>query len=68
MYVCNCNGLTERHVKAAVESGARKWTDVHAHHGCEPQCGSCGVDIAAFIKPKRSQKSAPLSPTVLVEA
>ncbi|MEK9724794.1 MAG: (2Fe-2S)-binding protein [Rhodospirillaceae bacterium] len=30
MYVCNCNGITEREVKVAVRAGARRWTDVHS--------------------------------------
>ena len=68
MYVCNCNGLTERQVKTAVERGARKWSDVHAHHGCEPQCGGCGVEIAGYIKPKRRRKCSAMASAVLAEA
>lgn len=50
MYVCNCNGLTERQVKAAIEAGARNWMEVHLHHEVRPQCGKCGMDIADRLK------------------
>ena len=40
-------------MKAAVEAGATDWTEVHAHNGCEPNCGKCECDIAEFIKEAR---------------
>ena len=49
MYICNCNGITERQVKAAVRAGARRWKDVHAHHGCQPRCGKCQCEIVESI-------------------
>lgn len=45
MYVCNCHGINERQVKAAINAGATRWKDVHAHYGCKPQCGSCQCEI-----------------------
>ena len=49
MYVCNCNGITERQVTAAVKAGAARWKDVHAHYGCVPQCGKCQCEIIGAI-------------------
>ncbi len=49
MYVCNCNGITEREVRIAVQSGAKCWREVHAHNGCEPCCGRCEPEIAEVI-------------------
>lgn len=49
MYVCNCNGITERGVRMAVQSGAQHWRDVHAHHGCKPCCGRCHAEISDVI-------------------
>lgn len=50
MYVCNCNGLNERQVKAAIEAGARNWMEVHLYHGSRPQCGKCGMEISDRLK------------------
>jgi bacterioferritin-associated ferredoxin len=58
MIICNCNALTESHVKAAVDAGARRWSGVHAYHGCEVQCGSCGVEITDCIAARRKETSA----------
>jgi bacterioferritin-associated ferredoxin len=49
MYVCNCNGITEREVRIAVQNGAQHWSDVHAHHDCEPCCGRCEGEITDVI-------------------
>ncbi len=49
MYVCNCNGITEREVKTAVASGAWRWKDVHTYYGCEPCCGKCQCEIVEAI-------------------
>ena len=49
MYICNCNGITEKEVKLAIRGGARKWTDVHASQGCQPQCGKCECEIVRAI-------------------
>lgn len=54
MYVCNCNGLTERQVKAAIEAGARNWMEVHLYHDSRPQCGKCGMDICDRLKKRES--------------
>ncbi len=43
MYVCICNGLTERHVRdAALETGERRRAKaVYSHLGCSAKCGLC---------------------------
>jgi bacterioferritin-associated ferredoxin len=78
MYVCICNGITERQVKAAVAAGAKRWPDVHRHHGCRAQCGSCGPEIVGYIRASAEEEGADagsgvlatgvLAPGVLVEA
>ena len=50
MYVCNCNGVTDREVDEAIAAGARRPKDVLAHHGCEPCCGRCLPEIADCLK------------------
>ena len=49
MYICNCNGITERQVRAAVQAGAGRWKDVHAHYDCAPQCGKCQREMIDAI-------------------
>ncbi|MES1200666.1 MAG: (2Fe-2S)-binding protein [Pseudomonadota bacterium] len=54
MYVCNCNGVTEREVEEAIAAGARRPKEVLAHHGCEPCCGRCLPEIAEdYLKPAK---------------
>lgn len=45
MYVCNCNGITERDIEDAVRQGASKAIDVYRHKGAKPVCGRCVKDI-----------------------
>ena len=41
MYICICNGLTERKVREAAAAGQRTVKAVLRHHGVTPQCGKC---------------------------
>ncbi|MEM7443520.1 MAG: (2Fe-2S)-binding protein [Pseudomonadota bacterium] len=45
MYVCICNGLTDKRIKAAIENGARSADEVYRALGCRPQCGQCVDEI-----------------------
>ena len=49
MYLCICNAISDRRVRDAVAAGARDWVAVHAHAGCEPNCGQCATDISDEI-------------------
>ncbi len=55
MYVCNCNGIRCKEVDEAIRAGARKPKAVHAHHGCEVQCGRCLPEITDRIRKARSE-------------
>ncbi len=50
MYVCNCNGIREREVQGAIDSGARRPADVFRHCGTEPQCAKCVCDMRRMIQ------------------
>ena len=50
VYVCNCNGIREREVRAAIEQGAKRPAEVFRRQGCSPQCAKCVCDIACMIK------------------
>ena len=57
MYVCLCNGLTDRDVRNSAESGGCSVAMVYRSHGCEPQCGKCVPYIRQML---REQASATL--------
>lgn len=41
MYVCICNGVTDREIRAAVGRGARRLEDLSRELGVATGCGSC---------------------------
>jgi bacterioferritin-associated ferredoxin len=41
MYVCLCNALTDRDMRANIVSGISSVAMVYRACGCEPQCGKC---------------------------
>ena len=50
MYVCNCNGLRERDVRAAIEAGATRPAEVFKRHETAPQCAKCVCDMRCMIQ------------------
>lgn len=54
MYVCNCNGIRERQVRAAIESGASRPADVFRAHDCRPQCARCVCEMREMIDQSRA--------------
>ena len=48
MYVCICNGVTDRDIRQAVEAGCRSLPELTMRTGCGATCGSC-LDTAAAI-------------------
>jgi bacterioferritin-associated ferredoxin len=49
MYICLCNGLTDRDVRANCESG-RSVAMVYRSLGCEPQCGKCVPYVRQMLR------------------
>ena len=49
MYVCNCNGIRERDVHAAIEAGAEKPSEVFRRCQARPQCARCVCDMRQMI-------------------
>lgn len=41
MYICICKGVTDKHIKAAVENGAQSLKDLNQEFGLAGQCGKC---------------------------
>lgn len=50
MYVCNCNGIREREVRAAIDQGAKRPAEVFRRCGAEAQCARCVCDMRRIIK------------------
>lgn len=51
MYVCLCNALTDRQVKAAAErANTNKPSEVYAACGCRAQCGQCIKRLIHLLK------------------
>ncbi len=56
MYVCICNALKDRQIRA--EAGAAKSVgEVFRRCGARPQCGKCLPDIAKMIEDARECES-----------
>ena len=53
MYVCNCNGIRERQVRAAIEAGATRPAEVFRVHGCKVQCARCVCEMREMIDQSR---------------
>jgi bacterioferritin-associated ferredoxin len=49
MYVCLCNGLTDRDVRNSAEDGCSV-AMVYRSLGCEPQCGKCVPFIRQMLR------------------
>lgn len=56
MYVCICNALRDRELKAAAIE-ARGVADVFRRCGKRPQCGKCLPDVAQMIEDARPDTS-----------
>ena len=41
MYVCICNGVTDRDIRQAAEAGCRSLAELTMRTGCGATCGSC---------------------------
>jgi bacterioferritin-associated ferredoxin len=55
MYVCLCNALKCRDVKAAAAAGARDVPGVFKACGAKPKCGRCFEEAARFLTPQTAQ-------------
>jgi len=53
VYICNCNGLRQRDVARAIDSGATRPRDVFAHHQCAAQCAKCVCEMRQMIQETR---------------
>ena len=48
MYVCLCNGVTERQIREVAEAGCRTMSELTMRTGCGASCGSC-IEMATQL-------------------
>ena len=48
MFVCVCNGITERQIREAIDNGARSLPELTAALGVAAGCGTC-ADYTRFL-------------------
>ena len=60
MYVCICNGVTERDIRQAAEAGCRSVPELTMRTGCGATCGTCLETAAALLDDIRSTRELPL--------
>jgi bacterioferritin-associated ferredoxin len=53
VYVCNCNGIREREVRAVIAAGAEKPAEVFRRCHARPQCAKCVCDMRRLIQESR---------------
>ena len=49
MYVCNCNGIRERDVRAAIAAGASRPALIFKACESKPQCARCVCDMRQML-------------------
>ena len=60
MYVCICNGVTDRDIRQAAEAGCRSVAELTMRTGAGATCGSC-LDLAAqLLEEARTVHELPL--------
>jgi len=57
MYLCNCNGLSERQVCEAAE-GVSSVAPLFRRLDCRPQCGKCLPEIRSLLCATRERSAA----------
>ena len=49
MFVCICNGVTDKQIREAVADGAVSLQDLHDQLGVASQCGSCSEHAMSLL-------------------
>ncbi|MFD0740080.1 bacterioferritin-associated ferredoxin [Lysobacter koreensis] len=60
MYVCICNGVTERDIRDAAQAGCRSVPELTMRTGAGANCGSCLDQAAALLDETRALRELPL--------
>ncbi len=61
MYICICNGITEREIRACAREGARSMRDLEHCLGVGSGCGKCKAAAKEILIESRSEPRITLS-------
>lgn len=53
MYVCLCNGVTEREIRQAAQAGCESMAELTMRTGCGASCGCCVPTAIAILEAVR---------------
>ena len=68
MYVCICNGVTDRQIRQAAEAGCRTMAELTMRTGAGATCGSCIEMATALLDEVHAERARPLPLPVLSHA
>ncbi len=57
MYICVCNGVTEREIRSTIEAGARSFGDLQRELGVASGCGQCKQEAKCLLREARRECS-----------
>ncbi|MFT4767146.1 MAG: bacterioferritin-associated ferredoxin [Glaciecola sp.] len=55
MYVCICNGITDKQIRNAIAEGANSLQHLRDELGVASQCGSCTDQALSFLENNPTQ-------------
>jgi bacterioferritin-associated ferredoxin len=59
MFICICNGFTDRQIQVAVRQGeAHSVSDMYRCLGCRPQCGRCAPTVLKIMREPSADEAA----------
>jgi len=50
MYICVCNGITERDIRSSIDAGARSFGDLQRELGIASGCGQCTQETKCLLR------------------
>lgn len=50
MYICVCNGITERDIRNAIDAGACSFSDLQRDLGIASGCGQCAQETRCLLR------------------
>jgi len=66
MYICLCNGITDRDIKSAAEQGICTMRELRRELGVGAQCGKCGKCAKQLLRSHVEDVTATPIPTIAV--
>lgn len=55
MYICVCNGVTERDIRSSIEAGANSFGDLQRELGVASGCGQCKQEAKCLLREARRE-------------